>query len=190
MKYSKSPNYENNNKNHTYVVLKKWFNFEDDSMLFINLYGNTKVRINNNVVKVYESAYEEFGNHHCSMQVNQDYFHIDIDIDREEYDSEWFQKYLKALIYNDQEYSFRVLCDSYFSLQLFYSKLTESLLNRLSKCSRRYSDCEDKSELCLVGDHFWLSISLKYSFKPRIEINGLDYSLLSDDFINIIGERV
>lgn len=188
MKYSKSPNYENNNKNHTYVVLKKWFNFEDDSMLFINLYGNTKVRINNNVVEVYESAYEEFDNHHCSMQVNQDYFHIDID--REEYDSEWFQKYLKALIYNSRDFSFHVLCDSCFNLQLFYSKLTESLLNRLSRYARRYSDYGDKSELCLVGDHFRLSISLKYSFKPRIEINGLSYSLLSDDFINIIEELV
>lgn len=187
MKYSKSPNYENNNKNHTYVVLKKWFNFEDDSMLFINLYGNTKVRINNNVVEVYESAYEEFGNHHCSMQVNQDYFHIDID--REEYDSEWFQKYLKALIYNDQEYSFRVLCDSYFSLQLFYSKLTESLLSRLSKCVRKYENCENDFELCLVGDHFWLRIPLS-PFKYSVEINGLNYSLLSDYFINVIEELV
>ena len=181
MKYSKSPNYENNNKNYTYVVLKKWFNFEDDSMLFINLYGNTKIRINDNIIEVYESAYD--GSGYCSIQINQDYIYVDPDL-------EWSQEYLKALIYNSRDFSFHVLCDSCFNLQLFYSKLTESLLNRLSRYARRYSDYGDKSELCLVGDHFWLSISLKYSFKPRIEINGLNYSLLSDDFINIIEELV
>lgn len=177
MKYSKNPEYKNNNENYTYVILKKRFYIEDSNTLFINLYGNTKIRINDNIIEVYESACD--GSGYYSIQINQDYIYVDPDL-------EWSQEYLKALIYNSREYSFHVLCNSCFNLQLFYSKLTESLLNRLSRYARRYSDYGDKSELCLVGDHFWLSISLKYSFKPRIEINGLNYSLLSDDFINVI----
>lgn len=181
MKYSKNPEYKNNNENYTYVILKKRFYIEDSNTLFINLYGNTKIRINDNIIEVYESAYD--GSGYYSIQINQDYIYVDPDL-------EWSQEYLKALIYNSRDFSFHVLCDSCFNLQLFYSKLTESLLNRLSRYARRYSDYGDKSELCLVGDHFWLSISLKYSFKPRIEINGLNYSLLSDDFINVIEELV
>ena len=181
MKYSKNPEYKNNN--YTYVILKNMFNIKDSNTLVVNLYdGNTKIRINDNIIEVYEeSAYE--GSGYYSIQINQDYIYVDPDL-------EWSQEYLKALIYNSRDFSFHVLCDSCSNLQLFYSKLTESLLNRLSRYARRYSDYGDKSELCLVGDHFWLSISLKYSFKPRIEINGLSYSLLSDDFINIIEELV
>lgn len=184
MKYSKNSNYEHNNENYTYLILSEVFNIRDNNTLFINLYGNARVRIKDAIIEVYESAFSDLDGY--SMWVNQDY----INVSNKQCTSEQVREYLKALIYNSREDSFQILCNLHFNLQLFYSRLTKELVCKLSKFIRSYLVYDNNAELRLTCNYFQLTFSLNPLSKPLVEIGGTNYSLTDDNFITVLEQLI
>ena len=179
MKYSRSPNYEHNNKNYTYTILNRLFDIKDDNTLFINLYGNSKISIKGNIIEAYEPTYNDLDRY--TIHINQD----DICISKQQNQKD-LQEYVRSLIYNSRLYSFQVLCKSHSILQLFYSKLTDDLINKLSRYTRSYNYFGGTSNLFLVASGFLELYLCLNSTRPFIRIRGVDFSFTDDRFVEFL----
>lgn len=179
MKYNRKPNYGRNNENYTYITLKRMFNIKDDNALFINIYGNSKIKIKDNIIEVYESAYNDLDRY--TIHINQD----DICISKQQNPKD-LQEYVRSLIYNSRLYSFQVLCKSHSILRLFYSKLTDDLINKLSRYTRSYNYFGGTSNLFLVASGFLELYLCLNSTRPFIRIRGVDFSFTDDRFVEFL----